>query len=155
MTSTQQHHEEARRIKVGIRLRPLIAQEVNDPTEVVVANEESCTISLHDASKDAYKNFQFDHILSQHTTQDQVYDIIAKPMVHDFLHGINGAILAYGNTGTGKTYKKFNIFNTNVDIQLVLHMLQRKHKKVLHHDVWMNYLILLHKTRAMQHGKSK
>lgn len=33
-----------------------------------------------------------------------VYNEIARPIVEKVLQGFNGTILAYGQTGTGKTY---------------------------------------------------
>jgi len=38
------------------------------------------------------------------SSQDQVFDKIARPIVVDVLKGFNGTIFAYGQTGTGKTY---------------------------------------------------
>ncbi|KAA0151602.1 hypothetical protein FNF29_04526 [Cafeteria roenbergensis] len=37
-------------------------------------------------------------------TQDDVYDVVAGPVVDRVLDGFNGAVLAYGQTGTGKSH---------------------------------------------------
>lgn len=47
--------------------------------------------------------FLFDEVLDG-STQDQVYTDLAKPMVNKAIEGFNFTLLAYGQTGTGKTY---------------------------------------------------
>ena len=38
------------------------------------------------------------------TTQSEVYEAVAAPVVADFMDGYNGTIFAYGQTGSGKTF---------------------------------------------------
>eukprot|EP00919_Chromeraceae_sp_WS-2016_P075607 GHVR01178814.1.p1 GENE.GHVR01178814.1~~GHVR01178814.1.p1 ORF type:complete len:139 (-),score=26.94 GHVR01178814.1:12-428(-) len=38
------------------------------------------------------------------TTQEELFEVLAKPIIEDVLNGINGTIFAYGQTGSGKTY---------------------------------------------------
>lgn len=47
--------------------------------------------------------FLFDEVLDG-STQNQVYTDLAKPMVNKVMQGFNITLLAYGQTGTGKTY---------------------------------------------------
>lgn len=47
--------------------------------------------------------FLFDKVLDG-STQNQVYTDLAKPMVDKAINGFNFTLLAYGQTGTGKTY---------------------------------------------------
>jgi kinesin family member 5 len=51
--------------------------------------------------------YQFDSLLPPSSRQDQVYDTVARPIVQDVLRGYNGTVLAYGQTGTGKTHTMF------------------------------------------------
>ncbi|XWS38476.1 hypothetical protein CRYUN_Cryun19dG0134600 [Craigia yunnanensis] len=37
-------------------------------------------------------------------SQKRVYEVVAKPVVESVLDGYNGTVMAYGQTGTGKTY---------------------------------------------------
>ena len=46
----------------------------------------------------------FDHVYDQDASQKEVYERSAKDAVLSTLRGYNAAILAYGQTGTGKTY---------------------------------------------------
>lgn len=49
-------------------------------------------------------SFAFDHVYDQNTPQKHIYDNSAKAAVLSTLKGYNATIIAYGQTGTGKTY---------------------------------------------------
>lgn len=36
--------------------------------------------------------------------QEELFDVIAKPIATNCLEGVNGCIFAYGQTGAGKTH---------------------------------------------------
>jgi hypothetical protein len=48
--------------------------------------------------------FTFDHVYDQRSKQAEVYNTTARDAVHSVLAGYNATIIAYGQTGTGKTY---------------------------------------------------
>ena len=48
--------------------------------------------------------FTFDYIFDQDSTQLELYLNTAKPSIKSLLEGYNSTIIAYGQTGTGKTY---------------------------------------------------
>ena len=48
--------------------------------------------------------FAFSRILDATTTQDQMFEAVAQPVVDSVLEGFNGTIFAYGQTGSGKTF---------------------------------------------------
>ena len=48
--------------------------------------------------------YAFDHVFPPTATQADVFAAVAVPVLDDVLLGFNGSILAYGQTGTGKTY---------------------------------------------------
>eukprot|EP01061_Rhynchopus_euleeides_P015562 TRINITY_DN26521_c0_g1_i1.p1 TRINITY_DN26521_c0_g1~~TRINITY_DN26521_c0_g1_i1.p1 ORF type:complete len:632 (+),score=263.79 TRINITY_DN26521_c0_g1_i1:213-1898(+) len=50
----------------------------------------------------------FTRTFDQDSTQGEVYAHLGKPVVDAALQGKNGTFLAYGQTGTGKTYTAFN-----------------------------------------------
>ncbi|XP_042904436.1 kinesin-1 heavy chain [Parasteatoda tepidariorum] len=50
------------------------------------------------------KVYTFDQIFDQNSSQEQVYNDVARPIVTSVLAGFNGTILAYGQTSSGKTY---------------------------------------------------
>lgn len=51
----------------------------------------------------------FDSILSPRSTQQDVYNEAVRPIVDDVLLGYNGSVMAYGQTGAGKTYTLSNM----------------------------------------------
>lgn len=53
--------------------------------------------------KELYK-FNFNHVFEQQAKQDEVFDVVAKPVIDNVLSGFNGTIFAYGQTGSGKTF---------------------------------------------------
>jgi Cdc6-like AAA superfamily ATPase len=46
--------------------------------------------------------YTFDSVYGMESTQSQIYNESARPIINSVLKGYNGAILAYGQTGTGK-----------------------------------------------------
>lgn len=69
-------------------------------------------VNEHERQKDmdqnphlcVWQHFSFDHVYDEHSTQEFVYENTAKQAVLSVLEGYNATILAYGQTGTGKTY---------------------------------------------------
>lgn len=49
-------------------------------------------------------NFNFDWVFDMDTRQENVYQVVAAPVMRNVFEGWNGSILAYGQTGSGKTY---------------------------------------------------
>ena len=49
-------------------------------------------------------NFTFDHVFNLESTQKEVYDAAAKPIISSVLDGFDGTIFAYGQTSSGKTH---------------------------------------------------
>ena len=48
--------------------------------------------------------FHFDHAFPPCSSQIDVYNISAKPVVESVMQGFNGTVLAYGQTSSGKTF---------------------------------------------------
>ncbi len=60
----------------------------------------------HIAIKHAHysKEFLYDGVFSEKSHQEEVYKKVGQPVVEHVMKGVNGCILAYGPTGSGKTY---------------------------------------------------
>ncbi len=52
----------------------------------------------------AKHQFTFDQVFDYDSTQEEVYEKTARISVCSALEGYNATILAYGQTGTGKTF---------------------------------------------------
>ena len=66
--------------------------------------EESATIYYGERNTKGEKKWVYDYILPPDTTQEQMYEKVAKKTITDFTEGYNGTIFAYGQSGSGKTY---------------------------------------------------
>ena len=84
-------------IKVCCRFR----QEFNHPEtdyDTWQFDTETSTITLNE------KKWTYDYILPPETTQDIMYEKVAKKTINEFCDGYHGTIFAYGQSGSGKTY---------------------------------------------------
>ncbi|KAI8588190.1 P-loop containing nucleoside triphosphate hydrolase protein [Geranomyces variabilis] len=95
-------------VKVVVRCRPFSEKEkAAGHSNVVTINKEAATVGIIDpkAPNDPLpKTFTFDSVFDIQSTQQEVYNKTARPIVESVLAGYNGTIFAYGQTGTGKTF---------------------------------------------------
>ena len=95
-------------VKVVVRIRPLSSKELQDGHKAIAtAYEDRGLIEVKNPNHSADeppKNFTFDAVFSNKSTQKQIFDICAAPVVKSVLEGYNGTIFAYGQTGAGKTH---------------------------------------------------
>ncbi|OIV92754.1 hypothetical protein TanjilG_00888 [Lupinus angustifolius] len=94
------------RVRVAVRLRPRNAEESvadADFADCVELQPELKRLKLRKNNWDA-DTYQFDEVLTEFASQKRVYEVVARPVVEVVLDGYNGTIMAYGQTGTGKTY---------------------------------------------------
>ncbi|XP_019445077.1 PREDICTED: kinesin-like protein KIN-UA [Lupinus angustifolius] len=94
------------RVRVAVRLRPRNAEESvadTDFADCVELQPELKRLKLRKNNWDG-DTYQFDEVLTEFASQKRVYEVVARPVVESVLDGYNGTIMAYGQTGTGKTY---------------------------------------------------
>ncbi|KAJ0229154.1 Kinesin-like protein KIN-UA [Hirschfeldia incana] len=94
------------RVRVAVRLRPRSGEEMiadADFADCVELQPEVKRLKLRKNNWDT-DTFEFDEVLTEYASQKRVYEVVAKPVVEGVLDGYNGTIMAYGQTGTGKTY---------------------------------------------------
>ncbi|GLJ54552.1 hypothetical protein SUGI_1171610 [Cryptomeria japonica] len=94
------------RVRVAVRLRPRNAEEEvadADFADCVELQPELKRLKLRKNNWDS-ETYQFDEVLTEIHTQKRVYEVVAKPVVESVLEGYNGTVMAYGQTGTGKTF---------------------------------------------------
>lgn len=95
-------------VGVYCRVRPLSFPDQECCVEVV----NSTTVQLH--TPEGYRlnrngdyketQYSFKRVFGTHTTQKELFDVVANPLVDDLIHGKNGLLFTYGVTGSGKTY---------------------------------------------------
>ncbi|KAK0586297.1 hypothetical protein LWI29_004497 [Acer saccharum] len=94
------------RVRVAVRLRSRNEEEMvadADFADCVELQPELKRLKLRKNNWDA-DTYEFDEVLTEFASQKRVYEVVAKPVVESVLDGYNGTIMAYGQTGTGKTY---------------------------------------------------
>ncbi|XP_027111496.1 kinesin-like protein KIN-UC isoform X2 [Coffea arabica] len=93
------------RVRVAVRLRPRIAADLSDADypDCVEVQPELKKLKLRKNNWSA-EYFRFDEVFATSASQKRVYEVVAKPVVESVLDGYNGTVMAYGQTGTGKTY---------------------------------------------------
>ncbi|XP_021727378.1 kinesin-like protein KIN-UC isoform X1 [Chenopodium quinoa] len=105
------HDPEPGRVRVAVRLRPR-----NDEDLASDADFADCVELLPELKKLSLKknnwsseSYKFDEVFTESASQKRIYEVVAKPVVESVLSGYNGTIMAYGQTGTGKTYTVGNL----------------------------------------------
>lgn len=94
------------RVRVAVRLRPKNSEDLTlgaDFDSCVELQPESKRLKLK-KNNWSCEYYKFDEVLSENASQKRVYEVVAKPVVESVLEGYNGTVMAYGQTGTGKTY---------------------------------------------------
>lgn len=97
----------AERVQVVVRCRPMLEKENSEGrSNCVVVDTAGSTVQVKNLKQpeQAPKLFTFDKTYDATSTQRQLYDDVAHPIVHSVMCGYNGTVLAYGQTASGKTF---------------------------------------------------
>ena len=83
--------DEFQNVRVSVRLRPLSGKEKLDGcTNCLEAVTGNKILVLPD------KSFSFDYVFNPSTTQEEIFNVCAVPVLQNFLAGYNATIIAYG-----------------------------------------------------------
>lgn len=85
-------------MQVVCRVRP-----VDQPSAIKILNQE---ISVMKNEFQIQKFGPFE-ILKEDASQADVYQTFARPKVDQFLNGVSGTLICYGQSGSGKSYTLF------------------------------------------------
>ncbi|XP_045386663.1 kinesin-like protein KIF23 isoform X4 [Lemur catta] len=95
-------------VGVYCRVRPLSFPDQECCIEVI----NNTTVQLH--TPEGYRlnrngdyketQYSFKQVFGTHTSQKELFDVVANPLVDDLIHGKNGLLFTYGVTGSGKTH---------------------------------------------------
>ncbi|XP_055376838.1 kinesin-like protein KIF3A [Condylostylus longicornis] len=98
--------DEIENVRVVVRVRPLDKiEEESNCENIVRCDIITRSIIVHKPNTPGPpKCYYFDNVFGENSSQIDLYVDTARPIVDKVLEGYNGTILAYGQTGTGKTY---------------------------------------------------
>lgn len=123
-------------MRVAIRIRPALSREIEKGLpfrSIAITSKENkmCSLveyigaELDEAGRQRewiqspqmfqIHRFVFDEVFDTEATQEEVYNLSAKPAVLSVLEGYNSTIFAYGQTGTGKTFTMEGFTYDNTD----------------------------------------
>ena len=96
-------------IQIFLRLRPCRNGSYKHDHIEINSSQTSVEVKVP-IKEEGYVNntirkhtFKFDKIFDCATTQDQIFEEVAKDVIDSAIDGYNGTIFAYGQTGSGKT----------------------------------------------------
>lgn len=95
------------RVWVGVRIRPLLEQELLSREQPAWKAVSSNTLQYMDPERPAGQqavNYQYDCVFPESSSSEAVYTDAARGLLAAAVCGYNGTIFAYGQTGSGKTY---------------------------------------------------
>lgn len=93
------------KIKAAIRIRPFLKHEIKNgyTNSCIRANQQRKEVEVYDGHN--RKNFNFDYIFNENTSQDDIYsECQVDHLIDKSLKGYHSTIFAYGQTGSGKTF---------------------------------------------------
>jgi len=103
------------RIKVSVRCRPMNQKEKMEGYQnCVEVDSDRGEVSVHQPNAPK-RTFWYDKAYGVSSTQEQVFQETAMPIVESVCQGYNGTIFAYGQTGTGKTFTMEGDFETDIN----------------------------------------
>lgn len=92
----------AKNVRVVVRVRPPNASELFEGEPVVSVEDDGRVVRV---KRDVGSQlFEYDKVFDMYTRQSHVYSVISSGIIEDLFKGISGCVLAYGQTGAGKTY---------------------------------------------------
>jgi len=103
-------------IKVFVRPRPLSLDETHEcvrlglnsvggiPGGAWSLRGDDTILDEKDVAVGIPRAFTYDGVLSSGTSNTQVYEKCAKPLLERVFEGFNASFIAYGQTGSGKTH---------------------------------------------------
>ena len=96
------------RFNVVVRIRPIIEEDnnqvlteedlylcVNKIVRIMIKFKSDTKLSIVRPTVEE-REYDFDNVMGNMSSQEQSYDIIARKVVNDVMEGYNGTIMAYG-----------------------------------------------------------
>ena len=102
--------EEYEFFKVFVRIRNFLDKE---KSSFIIRKINSSMVRVSHSKE--FKEFTFDYIFDEYETTKSLFTTAVQPSLESFFQGYNSTIMAYGMTGSGKTYTMLGEIN-NISI---------------------------------------
>ena len=113
--------------KVFIRIRPFLNKELVcfekdnvKPESIFEVDDKAITVVEPVSFLRREKDFYFDGIFNEKDHNFNVFKAAIEPQLDNLFNGFNSTALAYGITGTGKTYTVFGDLNEQSEVGLIV-----------------------------------
>jgi len=99
------------RVRVAVRLRPVLPAEEAEVGDRAATIEVESEVKRVLVKRDLWDcdSYQYDNAFPGTSSQRRLYEEFCSPVVESVVKGYNGTIMAYGQTGTGKTHTLGNL----------------------------------------------
>lgn len=115
-------HHQNENIKVSVRVRPLVKEELIANESIAWGWEENTIYTLasqqpqqqgigskrgltyNEQGQPVPVQFSFDHLFTPGCSNAQIFEEVVKGVVENAMRGFHGSVFCYGQTSTGKTY---------------------------------------------------
>lgn len=94
-------------VKVVLRFRPLNSNESKIDNELNLSINEKENVVNISLKNNPLQQFVFDNVFDCYTSQENIFNTIAKNNIDWVIKGYNASIFAYGPTSSGKTFTMF------------------------------------------------
>ena len=105
------------RVRVYARIKPASDREFR--AGISCTRTGDGTVGLAARESVGAKELTYDGVYGPEADQQGVYDEVGAPILDAVMQGYNGTVLAYGQTGTGKTHTLLNVGQGPADAGLV------------------------------------
>jgi kinesin family protein 5 len=92
------------RIAVFCRFRPFSPREQECSGAPAYRQLDKATVEMASLKEGETINYSFDSVFGGQASQAEVYELTTQPIVSKVFSGYNGAVMAYGQTASGKTH---------------------------------------------------
>ncbi|CAL8082265.1 unnamed protein product [Orchesella dallaii] len=132
---------EMTKVSVAVRVRPLIEREKKGDAQIHWQIGPQDLRPFDPEAKRIVPNsstYTYDHVFTQSTQTQQVYDKVVSPIVKQAFKGFNGTILCYGQTSSGKTH---TLYGSNDDKGIILLFADHLFQQIKADETGRQYII--------------
>ena len=105
------------RVRVYCRMRPGTDRERRDGLTCTRLDAKTVGVAARETA--IAREVAFDGVYGPESDQQAVYQELGAPILQSVMQGYNGTVLAYGQTGTGKTHTLLNVGSERAEAGLV------------------------------------